>query len=810
MTWPAFVYVFETDTFWLPGRDIDANMLFWDAWYLKLLIAGQADFYFTDLLFHPQGVSLAFHNFSLPHMTIFAGLQTFMPVANAFNLTYLLLVFIMVLSGYIYLYYLFRDKWISLIGTIVFGMGSMILEQSEQPNAWFIATMPLSLYFLHRGLIEKRWSFMLIAGVLVGMTAFIGMYALVCMLITLMFYIAYLAHARWRDARFWLKLMAFVLVAASLLFARFYPMVVDSQGLSDALSKRENEEKGGDLLGYFANYANPITRPVFKSAFGSQAVPSNVYLGYSPLILVIVGLASRKRRPMQWLWLFLLLLFLILGLGSSLKLIHVNHEDLLLPKYYLEKMFPYIFKPFWALFNFHSGVMLPFAVLTCIGLTRVVQSFPARYRPLCVLAFVALVAFEYYHEPAPKVFPKSQLNFIDWLQSETEQETIHLINLPMGGQQSKVYGFYQTFSGYRHVEGRPTRTPSAAFRYIDSNLLLSTWRHGESVQCFPGLRDEYLSDLNRLVNNGFTHVIVHRQFPKVSPTSNSFLNVPTAYEDKHVTIYRLEDLRKNCEGTLLLLPETARQLINALWTSAIIPEKGLSILQVHPPLSVSGKVEFEFTATLYSLKHTIRFANRDGGGFRAQGSGGPLNDADGLLNWRSMILLSYDPSLTDRALLDSYEAWVEGNFKTCGRIQESEHSVVEYFVKPIFPCSLVIRGDAAPIEYDNGMELGHLVHEFVDEKLDTYMLWSRRLFDKHSVSIQVFDKDNVKVLGEDFVIRHDPLAHHRIDLSALDPGEYVAKMILYNFETRVSVPGTVTSSDTRFEREFEFARLTID
>ena len=108
------------------------------------------------------------------------------------------------------------------------------------------------------------------------------------------------------------------------------------------------------------------------------------------------------------------------------------------------------------------------------------------------------------------------------------------------------------------------------------------------------------------------------------------------------------------------------------------------------------------------------------------------------------------------------------------------------------------------------MKLGHLVHEFVDEKLDTFMVWSRLPSDRHGASIQVFDEDNFKVLGDDFVISHAPLAYHRIDLSAVDPGEYVAKMILYNFETRVSVPGIVTSSDTRFEREFEFARLTID
>ena len=812
MTWPtiAHVHVVDPNVFWLPSKDIDANMLFWDAWYFKLLIAGQADYYFTELLFHPQGVSLAFHNFSLPHMILFAGLQTFRPDENAFNLTFLVLVYLNALSGYIFLFHVFRDKWISLFGAVVFGMSGFILARPAHPNIWFVATLPLSLYFFHRGILERRWSFMFVAGTFVGVTAFIGMYMLVCLLLMLMLLIVFFALSRWRDASYWLGLLAMFLVAAPFLVLRFTPMIVDSDGLSSALSKREDSEENNDLLAYFVNFDNPVTGRVFESIFGPDPRIAPVYLGYIPILLVIFSMAGRKHRSDVWLWLLLLVPFLILRLGSTLTINDIQYENIVLPKYLLTELFPHIFKPFWSTDNFQAGVLLPFAVLTCFGLTRVVQSIPTRYRSLCVLAFVAVVAFEYYQEPNPKVIPRSQLDFIDWLQSEPEQETIHLINLPMGGQQSKVYGFYQTLSGYRHVEGRPTRTPSAAFRFIDSSFLLSAWRQGESVQCFPGLRSAYLSDLNRLVNDGFTHVIVHHQFPKISPTSNSFLNVPTAYEDKHVTIYRLEDLSKNCEGSLLLLPETARQLSSALRPSAIIPERGLSILWVHPPLSVPYTGGHEFTATLYSLEHTIRFAKRDGGGFRAQGSGGPLNDADGLLNWRSMILLSYDPSLTDRALLDSYEAWVEGNFKTCGRIQESEHSVVEYFVKPIFPCSLVIRGDAAPIEYDNGMELGHLVHEFVDEKLDTFMVWSRLPSDNHGASIQIFDKDNVKVLGDDFVISHAPLAYHRIDLSSLPSGEYVAKMILYNFETRVSVPGTVTSSDTRFKREFEFARLTID
>ena len=771
MTWPAFVYVFETETFWLAGQDNDAYMLFWDAWYAKFLATGHANYFYTEFLFHPHGGSLAFHNFSLPHMALFAGLQLYIPAPNAYNLTYLVLVSLTVFSSYIYLNYLFRDKWLAFFGATVFGTCALVLAAPSTPSVAFLATLPLSMYVIHRAVSEQYHPYFLLGGVLVGVTAFSGMYPLVCLLITLLFYVPYLAFSKWKDVKFWTGIALTLSVAATLVSVRVYPMIADSEGLTDALSKSESREYGTELLGYFINYGHPITKPILESAFNASGEvngePKALYLGYVPLVLGALGVATYQRRGTILLWMILFCLFAVLRLGSSLTIDGLRYEHIVLPKHFLTELLPYVFKPFWNAGFFQIGIVLPLAVLACYGMMRCLRWIPRKHHRSFVLILAGVVAFEHYREPTPIILPDERFDFIRWLRLEPEQETIHLINLPMGGQQSKVYGLYQTLSGYPHVEGRPTRTPSAAFRYIDSNFLLSTWRRGESVQCFPGLRDEYLSDLNRLVNDGFTHVLVHHQLAKNSATIYSFLNVPTAYEDKHLTIYRLEDLRKNCEGSLLLLPETARQLNNALRASAIIPEKGLSILWVHPPLSDSGTVEFEFTATLYSLEHTFRLAKRDSGGFRAHESDGPLSDVDGLLNWRSMILLSYDPSLTDRALLDSYEAWVEGNFKTCGRIQESEHSVIEYFVKPIFPCSLVIRGDAAPIEYDNGMKLGHLVHEFVDEKLDTYMLWSRLLFERHSVSIQIFDKDNVKVLGDDFVISHAPLAYHRIDLSSL-------------------------------------------
>ena len=155
LTWPTFLHVFETETFWLPTGRNDIFNLFWDAWYAKLVAFEDADFFYTDRLFYPNGVSLAYHNFSLPHMIVFGGLRIVMPAANAFNLTYLLLVFATVSSAYVYLRYLFRDKWISVFGAIVFGTSSFVLSRPATPHISFIAAIPLSLYFFHRAILER-------------------------------------------------------------------------------------------------------------------------------------------------------------------------------------------------------------------------------------------------------------------------------------------------------------------------------------------------------------------------------------------------------------------------------------------------------------------------------------------------------------------------------------------------------------------------------------------------------------------------------------------------------------------------------
>ena len=111
------------------------------------------------------------------------------------------------------------------------------------------------------------------------------------------------------------------------------------------------------------------------------------------------------------------------------------------------------------------------------------------------------------------------------------------------------------------------------------------------------------------------------------------------------------------------------------------------------------------------------------------------------------------------------------------------------------------------VDYDNRARLVNALVETTRDFLEIQFIWSNLPSEPHSVSLQVFDADGAKVHNQDSTIGHISLARHRVDISSLPPGNYAVKLIMYNFETRVSVPGTVIESGSRFERELEIATI---
>ena len=552
MTWPTILYVFKTDIFWLPTGRGDLFMKFWDAWYGASVFTGNADFYFTDRLFYPDGLSLVYHNFSVPHMFVFRALQVILPAANAYNLCYLLIIFATALSAYIYLLYLFSDKWVSLFGALVFGMSGYVVGRTSQPDVAFIATLPLSLYFFHRSVVDMRWRSAIVSGILLGVTAFIGMYTFVCILLSFVLYVLYFARARWRDRAYWLRIVLLLAVAAGISIWRINPLIEESSALDAALDKSSEREQGNDLLQYFINYENPIYNRLITNritaAFVTLPTPGHwntSYLGYIPLLLIGVGLIRYSYRRKMGPWIALILPFLLLRLGSVLTINTVEVSALLLPKHYLDDLIPTVFKAFHATDHFQTGILLPLAILSCYGLQATLAVIPARKRALLILALIGLLAIEYYRTLDPEIVTEEESAFLAWFNGQDEGP-IRLINLPMGRGNSKFYGFYQTLSGFPHVEGLASRTPPAAYGYIEANYLLREWRGNASVVCATENRGQYQEAVDQLSRDEFTHVVLHHTFLKLDTVERSFAAVEAVYSDAYVEIYHVNSLRDSC------------------------------------------------------------------------------------------------------------------------------------------------------------------------------------------------------------------------------------------------------------------------
>ena len=156
MTWPTIEYVFDTDTFWLPSNNRDVWIQIWDAWHGGQVLEGASAFNASNMLFYPVGISLDYHPYNLSHMVLLALLQSWMPVSNAYNLIYLAIILATTASGYYFLLYLLRDKWLALFGAVIFGFSQHVVAHPHHPELNLLVTMPLSLYALNRGVLEGQ------------------------------------------------------------------------------------------------------------------------------------------------------------------------------------------------------------------------------------------------------------------------------------------------------------------------------------------------------------------------------------------------------------------------------------------------------------------------------------------------------------------------------------------------------------------------------------------------------------------------------------------------------------------------------
>ncbi len=725
MTWPTFARILETDEHWLHQGGTNILDRYWDTWHIRRVLAGEADFYFTDSIFHPQGVSLAWRQFAVPHALAFAGLQLVMPTATAYNLCFLLMVLFNSMAAYVFLNRQFKDGLVSLFGASVVGLAPLFLYGSTTPDLILIGTMPLALYCFQRAVTEDRWLFAALSGIAIGVTAFIGLYIYVCLALTLLVYGVYVSATHWRSKSFWLSILVLAAFAGSISVLRFYPMLVDVKSTRAGLSKYSLlESNSGDVVDMLVNNSNPWTERLLHDGFGlqSRSAMGRGYLGYVPLFLVAFGILRGRRRYSMLLWVGILSLFIVLRAGDNLTFNDVVYKDFALPKFYLNQVFPFLFDAFGLSGRFQIGVALPLAVASCFGLHAIVCGQPRVYRHAAVGICLTLLALEYYVPIKGSNVGDDRIAHIEWLRRE-ETKTLKLIHLPMRKPVNTQYMYLQTVHGFPIANGLINRTPDNAYEYMRANDLLRAWMNDENINCALDNPTSFLMAIDQLQADGFSHVLYHPGLPTARGIRAGITSFTPSYEDAYVLIYDMDDLRQSCHSSNLLHQELFAPLSHLARHRAILPDENVSIISVHPSQAADYAVFKSQAAALSGwngLLHTFHVNDE----LIIQSLDSRYSDAGDIVQYDDGLVLIYNPPLTGTSQLPEVESILSESYRLCERALDTDDAIVEFHAKPFLPCELVFSDTKQRVHYDSGLQMRNLHYELNGRRLDFYALWA--------------------------------------------------------------------------------------
>ena len=233
------------------------------------------------------------------------------------------------------------------------------------------------------------------------------------------------------------------------------------------------------------------------------------------------------------------------------------------------------------------------------------------------------------------------------------------------------------------------------------------------------------------------------------------------------------------------------------------------IVSFHQAAPVVWKTIEYYRAILDDWKYVVHITYDERGRVLLQSGIPPRMTLEDIVENFAGVYAIHNPAQTDLSAMAVYRDWFLTHFKSCKRFVNQPNNVIELYVRTSIPCELLLAENPIAIRYDNGMALANIVVESARNRLDVYFWWEEILASEFSYSLQLFDQTANKALGKDAVIWRAPLDAQSLDVSALPPGEYTLKLIVYDFETGLSQRGLLVGADQRFEREVEIARFSV-
>jgi hypothetical protein len=532
MTWPVAAQLGTH----LPGGSDDLWVHQWTFWWVKESIVKGYDPLYTHLLFHPEGVSLATHNFAWLHIAAWLPLQAIIGSNAVYSLLFIATFALNGFATYLLARELTGLPSAAFVSGLTYGFWPYTLSHYGHPNMILICWVPLALLYLHRTLERKRVRDALLAALFLALTGITRWQLLVMGGIVVLLYLVYrcLANRRCRT-RHTLGLLALTgLVAGALMTPLAFPVIsayLTQPSPEDAVTD-DSLTGQTDLLAYvLPGRSHPLWSDAAAQVY-DNFIDNKVYVafvGYTTLALALWG--SVKRWKQARFWLLAAAVYVLLALGPQLRLNGQLYPQVPMPYRLVGDLWfvQILRKP--DRFNVFLG--LPLGMLASWGVTALSPRRP-KWRPtLLAGALGLLILREYALLPYPTARPAMPAWYS---QLAHEPGDFAVLDLPMDARSfDKHYGFYQTIHAKPLVEGHISRPPQEAFAFIKGNALVSAFAQEKRLRAQPKMT----VNLETLAEAGIRYVVVHKEFlpPDLAADWMYALAARPAHEDAEIAVF---------------------------------------------------------------------------------------------------------------------------------------------------------------------------------------------------------------------------------------------------------------------------------
>ena len=536
----------------IPGDGFDGWQNLWNLWWMRqALLVEHRSPYFTDLLYHPTGVSLLFHTLNPFNGLVALPLQLAAGLYVAYNSIVLFSFVIGGLGAFLLARYTLRAAPAPARAWAPFLAGA-IYTFSPYHSAHLLGHMqlialewiPFYALYLCRGLDRAvtgplRPRAVALPALFLVLVALCDWYYLFyCVIFSALVGVISLAQRR-LTARAAALLAAIGILCGLALAPLLVPMIIEARRFDFMRPPAEQAYiLSADLLAFVTpNEFHPLWGRAVAEAIGSRFTSTvsehTVFAGFTPLLLAIWG--ARRKGTGRGLWTLAALTFGILALGPAL---HVAGRQLPIPLPYapLQRLIPFL-DISRSISRFDVMVMLALGMLAAWGLQALMCS--AR-RPRWIAAgALALTLFEFLPAPYPMAVPDTP----PWYQSLAQEPgRFAVLNLPMNWDRPR-YLLYQTVHGKPLTAGYISRDDPRTL--VERAPVLQALRHlgpdviaqdltqiGPSVLNFLGVRYVVL-DAYQMPGD-------RERLPTEHYAAAALAGAAPIYRDERLTVYRVE------------------------------------------------------------------------------------------------------------------------------------------------------------------------------------------------------------------------------------------------------------------------------